>query len=171
MSDTLSQIKRTTTNGWSRWAPAGIVVSLAFLFFVSTRSTSIPEGWGHDYEAAMIEAIEKQHPVLIAFHSNNCPPCVAMDRYVLTTPIVIEAVKRFTPVVVDMYRRSDLAEKFAVNGTPTYVIIDHDEKPIDQIVGFHEANDFVSFLNNASKSFNPSIHQFEAVSTQLPNDS
>lgn len=169
MSDRVSQIKRSTSSRWSRWAPTGIVILLAFLFFVSTRSTSIPEGWGHDYEAAMIEAVEKQHLVLIAFHSNNCPPCVAMDRYVLTNPIVIESIKKYTPVVVDMYSRSDLAEKFAVNGTPTYAIVNHKEKLIDKIVGYHESNDFVRFLNNASKSFNPSIHQFEAVSTQLPD--
>lgn len=169
MSDTVAQRKRTTSNQWSRWAPTGIVVLLALIFIVSTRSASTPEGWGHDYEAAMIEAVEKQHPVLIAFHSNNCPPCIAMDRYVLTTPIVIEAVKRFTPVVVDMYKRFDLAEKFKVDGTPTYAIIDQKEKLHGKIVGFHDADDFVRFLNNASKSFTPSIRQFEAVSTQLPD--
>jgi len=134
------------------------VLLLAFVFgafFYVTRSPAPPAGWGGDLDAALKQAAEQQKPVVIAFHMPNCSPCSVMDRTTLRADVVNDALKSFVPVRVDAARRPDIAGKYGVPGTPTYVVLSPDGAPIAQVAGFQSTEDFVGFLGNARSKITP----------------
>ena len=169
MREAVTPFDRPASRRWSRWVPAAIVLALVMVYIVSTRSAPIPPGWSDDYEAALTEAADSQHNVLIAFHLRNCPPCVAMERFVLSSAIVQESLERYTPVVVDANRRYDLAQRYGVYGTPTYAIIDVQGNLIDKVSGYQGAEGFARFLDTDSRSSKPINRRPESVSRHRPN--
>lgn len=129
-----------------RWGPTLLVAAtLAFYFFV-TRPTPAPAGWGDDYLAALKDASATQRHVVIAFYSEGCPPCVAMDRTVLGTAEVSEALTGYLPVRLDVNRHSEPAGRYRIFATPTFVITDEAGRSLAQRQGYQSVAEFVAFL-------------------------
>ncbi len=135
----------------SRWSPTLLLLALAALyFFVATRSTPVLEGWGSDFDAAIVQAAVEKRNVVIAFNMQGCPACVAMDRTVLSNAAVRSALERFIPVRVDIDEQQQLAYQFGVQGAPTYAVVDGDGKLLTRCTGYQPVQTFVRFLERAS---------------------
>ncbi len=129
-----------------RWGPTLLVAAtLAFYFFL-TRPAPAPAGWGDDYQAALKDASTSQRHVVIAFYSEGCPPCAAMDRTVLGTAEVQEALAGYLPVRLDVNRHREPASRYRVFATPTFVIADEAGRPLAQRQGYQSVAEFVAFL-------------------------
>lgn len=69
-----------------------------------------------------------------------------MDRKVLPSRLVQDAIKRFVPVRVDAWKELDVTEKYQVYSTPTYAVLDSAGKLVLRTDGYLAAEDFISFL-------------------------
>lgn len=69
-----------------------------------------------------------------------------MDREVLPSRLVQDAIKQFVPVRVDAWKELDVTEKYQVFSTPMYAVLDSTGKMVLRADGYLSAEDFVSFL-------------------------
>lgn len=131
-----------------RWGPTLLIASAFVLYFLLSRPAPAPAGWGDDYEAALKDAGATSRHVIIAFYSEGCPPCAAMDRTVLGTPEVGEALSGFVPVRLDVNRHREPASRFRVLATPTFVVIDEAGRELARREGYQSIDEFVAFLKD-----------------------
>ncbi len=132
-----------------RWGPTLLIAATFALYLFLSRPTAAPAGWTGDYEAAGKEAAASQKHIVIAFHAAGCPPCAAMDRTVLAAPEVREALHGFVPLRVDANSHVELARRYAVLGTPAYVVT-KDGKELNRREGYLSIAEFVAFLKENS---------------------
>lgn len=152
----------------TRWSPALLLTALAVLyFFVATRSTPVPEGWGSDFDAALAQAVVEDRNVVIAFNMQGCPPCRAMDSTVLPDPAVRSALEEYIPVRVDVDEQQELANRFGVQGTPTYAVVGSNGRLLTKCAGYQPVKTFVSFLEGASV---PAGRDSAATAPHQPGD-
>ncbi|MFQ5413461.1 MAG: thioredoxin family protein [Phycisphaerae bacterium] len=133
-------------NWWTTFAVVGCVV---VVLFVLSRPAKLSAAWGDDYDAALSAAAETDRRVLIAFHSAGCPPCAAMERMVIDTAVVRDALADFVPVRLDVRKNLAIATRYGVRATPTYVITDPDGHLVDGFEGYRGKDAFVGFLKHA----------------------
>ena len=123
-----------------------IVLGALSIYMVAAWPSGPPKGWLSDFDEATTKAASTNQPMLVAFHSQGCPPCLAMDRLVLRSREVQKAVESFVPVRLDAYDHPDLADRFEVTVTPTYAVLDAKGRILAKWVGYREAEEFIELL-------------------------
>ena len=137
----------TTPSGRTkRWGPTLLIAATLSLYFFLSRPAVAPAGWGDDFYAALKDAGATSKHVVIAFYSEGCPPCAAMDRTVLGTPEVREALSGYLPVRLDVNRHGEPARRYQIFATPTFVVTDETGRPLAQREGYQSKEEFVAFL-------------------------
>jgi len=139
----------TATRGF-RWGPVILIAAALSLYLIVTRPPSTPAGWGEDLSAGFAQAKATNRNLVLDFYSEGCPPCMAMDRFVLPSAEVQAALRDFVPVRVNVVRDADTAARFQVHSTPTFVVATPEGEPLRRIEGYITAEVFVSFLKPAS---------------------
>jgi len=119
-----------------------VVIALA----LQSRGAS-PVDWSQDFEASRALAAREGKPMLVAFSSKSCPPCIAMERTVLSKPRVTKALERFVPVKVDVWETPEFAHRYQVQFTPSYGVLTPDGKMWAGHAGPAEIDEFVAFLD------------------------
>lgn len=120
-----------------------------------------------DYDAAIAKAkVEGKH-VLIEFHGSDwCPPCIRLNKEVLTQEAFMQYAQNALVLVdADFPRKSELPEairehnealaaKFGVQYFPTVLIVDPEGKVLDQMVGFPKGglDGFLAFIKAQTES-------------------
>jgi protein disulfide-isomerase len=107
--------------------------------------------WQTDYKQALAEAAIEKKQVLLDFTGSDwCPYCVQMDKEVLNQPdFKTFAANKLILVKLDFPRRKQippaeaqqnqkLQEEFAIEGFPTYVLLDPAGKELRRQVGYLE---------------------------------
>ncbi len=131
-----------------RWGPTLLIASAFGLYFLVSRPAAAPAGWGDDYTAALRNASATRRHVIIAFYSEGCPPCAAMDRTVLGTPEVREALRGYVPIRLDVNRDREAAQRYQVVATPTFVVINEAGRVLVRREGYQSVEEFVAFLKD-----------------------
>jgi thiol-disulfide isomerase/thioredoxin/YHS domain-containing protein len=91
--------------------------------------------WAADYAAACQQANAQGKLVLLHFYSDDCPPCVRVERNVFSQPAVAEAVGRCcVPVKVHVRKTPELATKYRVQQWPTDVFVRPDGQEVTRSV-------------------------------------
>ena len=147
----MSQQQAKSPSGLGRMGPLMIVAVCLLGYFVLSRSGGAMAGWSTSYEEATASAQASQKPLLIAFHSDNCPPCYAMERTVLGEAPVVAALQDVVPVKVNLSYRPELGTKYDVPGTPTYTLLSPDGDLIGQTMGYVATDEFIAFLAQAKR--------------------
>ena len=129
-----------------RWGPTLLIAATLTVYFFLSRPTAAPAGWGDDYEAALRDASATKRHIIIAFYSEGCPPCAAMDRTVLGTTKVREALSGYLPVRLDVNRQRQPAGGYQVFATPTFVVIDEAGRELARCEGYQSVEEFIAFL-------------------------
>jgi len=150
MDEPMPTSKKSQAGPLTQWGPLVLILGVLAFYVYGSRSVEEPPGWGHDYQAALVEAKASGRNVLLAFHSPGCPPCAAMDRTVLRSEAVRDAMASFVPVRIDAWESPDVSKRYQVFATPTYVIARPDGTPMSAAHGFLSEEEFVSFLNRPS---------------------
>lgn len=138
-----------------RWGPTLLIAATLALYFFLSRPTAAPAGWGDDYEAALKDAAATGRHVIIAFYSEGCPPCAAMDRSVLGSPEVREALLGYIPVRLDVNRQREPARRNQVLATPTVVVLNEAGRSLARREGYQSKEEFVAFLKENAPLFKP----------------
>lgn len=104
------------------------------------KTTSTPEGWTDDFEAAKKEAKAKKKYLLVDFSGSDwCGWCVRLDKEVFSKKEFVKAAKnKFVLVFIDnpmnkdrlsplgKKQNWDLTQKYGVRGFPTVLLMDAD---------------------------------------------
>lgn len=116
-----------------------------------------PIVWRSDYEAALKEAAQARKPVMVDFYTDWCGACKMMDAEAYTDASVIDTSRSFVMVKVDAEKRTDLAQKFKVDGYPTILWMDADEKVLDSSPGYGGVEMLQNSMKNALANFAPTV--------------
>lgn len=138
------------------------LISIIFLGFISAGHAA--DEWSTDYSKALKTASEKNMPLLLAFTGSDwCPPCMALEREVFSKKPFLEfASKNFVMVELDFPKNKQIPEnltkqnqsiasKYKVEGFPSIIIIDKNEKVLERMTGYENYNSTMDFLKKALK--------------------
>ena len=107
--------------------------------------------WLTNYQQALAQAAKEKKNVLIDFTGSDwCPPCIQMEKEVLSQPEFIAFAKNNLVLLkLDFPRRKklspeekeqnhELGQQFAIEGFPTYVLVDPTGKELKREIGYLE---------------------------------
>jgi protein disulfide-isomerase len=107
--------------------------------------------WQTDYKQALAQAAKEQKHVLLNFTGSDwCPFCIQMEKEVLTqADFKVFAARKLILVKLDFPRRKQmppaeaeqnqkLQQEFAIEGFPTYVLLDTAGTEVRRQVGYLE---------------------------------
>jgi len=151
MTETIESLQAVPRKSAPRWALAALGVGVAIVFLAPSGTSSPPEGWGDDPQAAFDEAAGTSRRVVLGFYLPGCPPCAAMEHEVLPAKAVRTALDGFVPVLVNAITHPEFAERYQVEVTPTYIITDAQGNQLARSVGYQSVDEFVAFVRNVSK--------------------
>ncbi|MEX0322833.1 MAG: thioredoxin family protein [Puniceicoccaceae bacterium] len=144
-----------------------LLVALFGMIFGALGAHAGKDGWMHDYDEALAKAKAEGKHVLVEFHGSDwCPPCIKLNKEVLTKDAFKKLAKeKLVLVDADFPRKTKLpaeqtahnealAGKFGVQYFPTVLIIDGDGNVLDKSVGFPEGGleGFLKFISDKTDS-------------------
>ena len=92
--------------------------------------------WRTDLDAALREAVSRDHPVLIYFHADWCEPCRLMDGYTFANRALAYLVgKDFVPVKVDDSKEAGpVSKKYGVRIYPSILVLSKTGEPLHMVL-------------------------------------
>lgn len=99
-------------------------------------------------ESALAAARSEKKIVMVDFFTTWCVPCKQLDATTWKDAKVLKwASEKVVAVKLDAEKERDLAKRFRIGAYPTILLLKPDGSEIDRIVGFKDAD---TFLSNAS---------------------
>ena len=123
--------------------------------------------WQTDFAAASKQAAQEHKYILLDFTGSDwCPWCIKMDKEVFDQSQFSDfAVKNLILVKVDFPRKTaqspaeksqneELAKKYAIEGFPTYILLDSSGKEVRRQVGYLQggATAFIDWLGLSAQT-------------------
>lgn len=146
---------------------AAIIFGLTFLIKVESRPGIVWEAYSLD----KLEAAQKAgQPVILDFYADWCIPCHELDQFTYSDPKVMEALKDFRKIKVDVTNLDkpeavDATEEFQVIGVPTIIFLDPYGQEVEEarMTGFFPPKQFLAILkeNNLLPSESPETQSAE----------
>ncbi|MCC5833374.1 MAG: thioredoxin family protein [Opitutales bacterium] len=145
------------------WLLVALAATAVFIGLNTNSLDASPakEGWLLDFEEAKAKAKEEGKIILLEFHGSDwCPPCIRLNKEVLSKPEFKEfADKNLVLVDLDFPRQTELSEeqsahnhalaqRFGVQYFPTVVLVTPDGDVLDHNVGFPQGGleGFIQFI-------------------------
>ncbi len=121
--------------------------------------------WTEDMEAALLLAEIEQRPVMIDFTADWCIACKELDHYTFSDPTVVEVLKSFLLVRIDMTdsatpENKEYQRRYEIYGLPSVTFLTPAGEMLKDltVTGFMKAPEFLDILNRvveASKNQSP----------------
>ncbi|HUU70464.1 MAG TPA: thioredoxin fold domain-containing protein [Planctomycetota bacterium] len=108
-----------------------------------------PLPWHSTLDKALLVAKQKHSPIVVDFYIDGCSWCRKMDKQTFTDPGVRAKLGEFVLLKLDGDKFPEVAEKYAVDGYPTTVVLDEDGKLLAQRPGFMPPKDYIALLDEA----------------------
>jgi thiol-disulfide isomerase/thioredoxin len=105
-----------------------------------------PVPFGHDFAAAMAEAVRTKKRVFVDFETTWCGPCKLMDQWIYTAADVVAAAEQTIAVKVDGDKHRDLVKKYEVKAYPTMLLLGPDGAVLHRAVGYQGVAQMVAFF-------------------------
>lgn len=145
------------------------VLTIAVILAIATSlraQSQVP--WVTNWQEAASLAQRNQRLVLIHFWSNNCPPCVRLERTVFNRPEVIRAiVSNYVPLKVNVDQQPDLARHFRVQQWPTDIILTAEGDVLSRGPSPQEMNQFIAKLDQVASHARIGLPISGSPSTQV----
>ncbi len=133
-----------------------VAVTTAILMVVMVPRQHVT--WEIYSDEKVTQAKAEHKPILIDFYADWCIPCHELDATTYTDPKVIERLKNFNRLKVNMTNADDpesekTAEKFGIVGVPTILFIGTDGNEVQsaRITGYVNAQEFLKLLESSDK--------------------
>jgi len=124
-----------------------IRILFLLVWLAPAARAEIPAGWSTNTNSISSNAGSKQ-PVLVFFTASWCQPCKLMARLTLTNNFVKQVVTNLTHIAVDIDDHPDLAQRYGIDGVPTFVLLSDNGTEVRRTSGFQPASDFLHWLTN-----------------------
>jgi thioredoxin-related protein len=136
-------------------------IALVLLISATAALRAAELTWQTDFTQASQQAAQEHKYILLDFTGSDwCPWCIKMDKEVFNQSQFSDfALKNLVLVKVDFPRKApqspaektqneQLAKKYAIEGFPTYVLLDSSGKEVRRQVGYLQggANAFIDWL-------------------------
>jgi protein disulfide-isomerase len=144
-----------------RLRPAFPAIALALLISAATSLRAAELTWQTDFTQASQQAAQEHKYILLDFTGSDwCPWCIKMDKEVFSQSQFSDfALKNLILVKVDFPRKAAqppaeksqnkaLAQKYGIEGFPTYILLDPSGKEVRRQVGYLQggATAFIDWL-------------------------
>lgn len=104
--------------------------------------------WASDFQAASEAARAERKLVLLHFFSDDCPPCVRVERNVFSQPEVAQAIARnYVPVKVHVKQSPQLANRYQVRSWPTDIFVNPAGQEIFRTTSPQAVADYISLVD------------------------
>jgi thiol:disulfide interchange protein len=113
---------------------------------VGVRDGAASLSWESNWDTALKKARGTDQVVMVEFFAQWCVWCKRMQSGTFTDPKVVGLLSgRAVPLRLDAEREGKiLASRFNVQGFPTIVFLDADEREIGRVPGYMDAGDFAN---------------------------
>lgn len=149
---------------------AGVIILIIGIFYLFLSLTSIHKiklsgeskvseikgvNWLQSFEDGLKIAKEEGKFVLIDFYASWCTVCKELDLKTFSNERVIESLKDFVPVRIDVSdgNREEL-RKFNVYGLPTVIFLDSSGNEMGRFSGFKNPQDFLNEIQKVKSRIN-----------------
>ena len=105
-----------------------------------------------NYEAGTQVARRQDRPMMMSVMATWCPSCRRLNAETYSNAEVIALSKKFVCVWVDTDRQPDVARMHAAAKIPTIVFLDPQGRELHRLVGFRQADVFMSEMRQALRS-------------------
>jgi thioredoxin-related protein/YHS domain-containing protein len=123
------------------------IVLLAIAACTTQADDQLP--WASDFAAACQQANAQGKLVLVHFYSDDCPPCVRVERNVFSQAAVAEAVgKTCVPVKVHARKSAELAAKYGVQQWPTDVFVLPNGQEVSRSISPQSPDQYIQMANS-----------------------
>jgi thioredoxin-related protein len=103
--------------------------------------------WRESWEAALKEAKEQNHPLVLELYMETCPHCQRLHRETHADQAVAAALNtRFIPVRLEGRSHMDLVKEYNVTGAPTTLIFSAAGQELHRFAGFHAPAEYLQEL-------------------------
>ncbi|MFY8033451.1 MAG: thioredoxin family protein [Flexibacteraceae bacterium] len=123
---------------------------------VSTTSAEGLKFFTGTFEEALKASKKQNKPVFIDAYTDWCGWCKKMDKSTFADAKVVEELNsKFIVVKMNMEQGEGpgIAQKYGIQGYPTFLFFDEKGKEIHRIVGFVKADKFITESQTALKNF------------------
>ncbi len=141
------------------------LICAIFLIVSAVKAQSKQILWEQDFRKSLAAARESGKPVLIYFTAPNCKICDEMDEQYWNGATVIESMKKFIAVKLNLENEKSLAAKFNVTDAPFVAFTD----PLGNLISFRRGFDKDATrrlnvaLKDATKDFSNLEKAYRAV--------
>ena len=105
--------------------------------------------WQTNLDTGLAQAARERKIALVQFHSPLCAYCARMDREVFSDRDVQNMVAAVVPIRLNYFSHGQLARRSGVEGTPAFLALRENGRPISKATGFMNVEQFRRFLVNA----------------------
>jgi len=123
-------------------------ILLGLLVFSSTLFSL---EWTKDLDTAFALAKKEHKNVMVLVEGENCRWCTKMKHRTLSDEAVEKRLEKF--VVVKIMREDSKAMSVMpqVKGVPTIFFMKEDKAVIEDLIGYFNVEDFISYINDVEK--------------------
>lgn len=132
---------------------AGLLFACSALALTANLTADDQLPWAEDFAAACQQANAQGKLVLLHFYSDDCPPCVRVEKNVFSQPEVGAAVGRnFVPVKVHARKTPALVQKYHVQQWPTDVFVTPAGLELTRTVSPQAPAAYINLVNTVAAS-------------------
>ncbi len=107
--------------------------------------------WARDLATAQQLAAQSGKLVLVHFTSDQCAPCLRLEKNVFSQPIFGHNLgQMFVPVKINATTSPELAQQFNVNSWPTDIIISPDQQEVHRMISSQDATEYLHILGQVN---------------------
>ena len=142
-----------------------------------TNSLQKEMKWSTSYRDSLDKAKLKKLPILIKFEASWCVWCEKMEEEVFTNPEIIEELKKFVCVKIDVDKQTDIAKAYKIKSLPRTIVINVYDEIVGDWLGYREVSDFSKLLRDIDEYTHtqtgttsiPEIQEIDETSAQAIN--
>lgn len=114
--------------------------------------------WQRNLDQALEDAKKSNQLLILDFYADWCPPCNEMEKSTYSDNRVIEQLKNYIPVKIDIDKKPKLANKYDGNaranggsGIPATIILDSNGNQLAKIHGYQTPEELLEVLKNTEE--------------------
>jgi thioredoxin-related protein len=134
-----------------RFRHVGWGLLLSIVLVASVKAEGIR--WYTDADDAWTEVDQAGRPLMVLVTRQGCPFCVRMKNSTLADPLVVQVVNaEFVALRVDQQEDPAFVRDLGIKAFPTLLIISPDDKLVDRVKGYMNADQTRQRLENARRA-------------------
>jgi len=121
------------------------------LGFLLLSSTLFSLEWVKDIDTAVTVAKKEHKNIMVFVEGENCRWCKKMKHRTLSDETVEKRLEKYVIVKVMREDGNAMSVLPAIQGVPTIFFMKHDKAVIEEIIGYFNVEDFLSYIDDVEK--------------------